>query len=156
MSEIFTVTVKNIAVTAAQDILAIYVGTTKKVQLLAVEIAATGQTTVGNYPISIRYLPATVTAGSAGAAVTPVNVNSLGAAVVATARRNDTTRATTSGTAVEISDSVFNPINGYYWQPPVPVGEEPIATMSTAFVIGLDAAPAASINVSATAWFREI
>ncbi len=156
MSEIFVISCKNIAVSAAQDILCAYAASTKKLQLLAVEIAANGQTTVGNYPISIRYLPATVTPGTGGASVTPVNVNPDGASASFTARRNDTAHASSGGTAVDVTDSQFNPINGYYWQPPVQNGDEPKCDLSGAFVLSLDSAPAASINLSATMWLREI
>src|ERR1017187_6671929 len=70
MSEVFTVICKNVAVTAAQDVLIAYVSATKKLQLLAVEMAANGQVTIGNYPIQIKYLAAAVVAGSGGAAAT--------------------------------------------------------------------------------------
>src|ERR1017187_9812535 len=94
MSEVFTVICKNVAVTAAQDVLCAYVSSTKKLQLLAVEMAANGQTTIGNYPIQIKYLAAAIVAGSGGAAITPKNINPDGAAPTFTARGNDFTQAT--------------------------------------------------------------
>lgn len=153
--EVFTIVCENQAVTAAQDILAAYAASTKKLQLLAVELAANGQTTVGNYPLRMRYLPATVTAGSGGAAVTPHNVNPDGAAAGFTARRNDITQAVTGGSAVDFVATQFNPINGYYWQTPTPVGEEPKADISSAFVLSLDSVTG-TLNISATMWLREI
>jgi hypothetical protein len=155
MSEIFTVVCSNVAVSAAQDILTAYAASTKKLQLLAVEIAANGQTVVGNYPIRIRQFGAAVTAGSGGSTPTPNNVNPDGAAASFTAHANDTTHAT-SGSAKDIVSSQFNPINGYYWTPPVGVGDEVKCDLSGAIVLSLDAAPAASINLSATLWLREI
>lgn len=155
MSEIFTIVCENVAVSAKEDILAAYAASTKKLRLIAVELAANGQTTVGNYPIRLRYLPATVTSGSGGAAATPKNVNPDGAASSFTARANDTVQATTSGTAADIVASQFNPINGYYWQTPTPLTDEPKCDQSGAFVLSLDAAPGATINVSATMWLRE-
>lgn len=156
MSEIFTIVCENVAVTAAQDILAAYASSGKKLQLLAVELSANGQTTVGNYPIRLRYLPATVTPGSVGSSVTPQNTNPDGASPSFTARRNDTTQATTSGTASDWVATQFNPINGYYFQPPVGLADEPKADLSTAIILSLDHAPAASINISATMWLREV
>ena len=153
--EIFTIVAENIAVTAAQDILCAYAATTKKLQLLAVEIGANGQTTVGNYPFRLRYLPATVTSGSGGAAVTPHNVNPDGASPGFTARRNDTTQAVTGGTAVDYVASQLNPINGYYWQPPVGVGDEPKSDVSGAIQLSLDSV-SGTLNISATMWLREI
>jgi len=117
---------------------------------------ANGQTTVGNYPIRLRFLPATVTPGSAGGVATINNVNPDGAAASFTARKNDTTQATTGGTAHDIVASQFNPINGYYWQPPVAALDAPKAELSGAFILSLDASPAGSINISATMWLMEV
>jgi hypothetical protein len=154
--EIFTVVCENVAVTAGQDVLAAYAASTKKLQLLGVELSASGQTTVGNYPIRLRGLAATVTTGSGGSAVTPHNVNPDGATASFTARSNDTTHASmATGTPVDFVASQFNPINGYYWQPPVPVGDEPKIDLSGALVLSLDSVTG-TLNVSATMWLREI
>lgn len=157
MSEIFTIVCENVSVTAVQDILAAYAASTKKLQLLAVELSANGQTTVGNYPIRLRYLPATVTAGSGGASVTPKNTNPDGAAASFTARRNDITQAVTGGSASDYVATQFNPINGYYWTPPPGVnpGDELKADLSGAFVLSLDAVTG-TLNISATVWVREV
>ena len=154
MSEIFTIVTENQAVTAAQDILAAYCASTKKLRLLAVEMAANGQTTVGNYPMRLRYLPATVTSGAGGGAVTPKNTNPDGAAASFTARHNDVTQAVTGGTANDVVATQFNPINGYYWTPPVPVSDEPKADLSGAWVLSLDSVTG-TLNISATMWLRE-
>lgn len=155
--EIFTIVTENNSVTAAQDVLAAYSASGKKLQLLAVEMSANGQTTVGNYPFRLRYLPATVTPGSGGATTTPHNVNPDGAAASFTARRNDTVQATTGSTAVDVVASQFNPINGYYWQPPPGAanGDEPKADVSAAFILSLDSV-SGTLGVSATMWLREI
>jgi hypothetical protein len=151
--EVFTIVCENVAVSAVQDILAAYAASTKKLQLLAVEIGATGQTTVGNYPIRLRGYPSGYTAGSGGASATPHNVNPDGAAAGFTAARNNTTQ--TIGSPVDYVASVFNPINGYYWQPPVGYGDEPKADVSGAFTLSLDAVTG-TLNISATMWLREI
>jgi hypothetical protein len=155
MSEVFTIVCENVAVTAAQDILCAYAAATKKLQVLAIEIGVSGQTTVGNYPMRLRYLPATVTSGSGGASVTPHNVNPDGAAASFTARRNDTTQATTGSTAVDYIATMLNPINGYYWQSPTQVGDEPKADISSALTLSLDSVTG-TLNISATVWLREV
>jgi hypothetical protein len=155
MSEIFTIVCENVAVTAHQDILAAYAASNKKLHVLGFEIAANGQATVQNYPIRLRYLPSTVTAGSGGSAVTPHNINPDGASPSFTARANDTTQAATSGTPVDYIASQFNPINGYYNMPPVPLGEEPKIELSGAAVLSLDSVTG-TLNISATMWLREI
>ena len=155
MSEIFTIVCENISCTAVQDVLAAYASATKKLQLLAVEMSANGQTTVGNYALRLRNLSATVTSGSAGASVTPKNIASDGPAASFTARRNDTAQATSS-TVSDLVATQFNPINGYYWSPPpgVPVGDEPQADLSGAFILSLDSITG-TLNISATMWLRE-
>lgn len=151
--EIFTIVAENVAVTAVQDVLAAYAASTKKLQLLAVEMAANGQTTVGNYPLRVRYFPSGYVAGTGGAAVTPHNTNPDGASASFTAARSSTTQ--TSGAPIDYVATQFNPINGYYWQPPVPVGDEPKADVSSALVLSLDGV-SGTLNISATMWLREI
>lgn len=153
--EVFTIVCENVAVTAVQDVLGAYSGATRKLQLLAIEMAANGQTTVGNYAIRVKRMPTTVTSGSGGATVTPRNVNPDGASPTFTARRNDTAQATTSGTPSDYIASQFNPINGYYWQAPTPVGDEPKADLSEALILSLDSVTG-TLNISATMWLREI
>lgn len=155
MAEVFTVVCKNVAVTAAQDILCAYVSSTKKLQLLAVEMAANGQVTVGNYPIQLKYLAPTVTPGAGGAAATPKNINPDGAAPTFTARSNDFTQAT--GTLTDWLATQFNPLQPYYWEPPkgVAAGDEPKAELSGAISLSLDSVTG-TLNISATMWLREV
>lgn len=157
MSEIFTIVCENVAVTAVQDVLAAYASSTKKLQLLGIELAANGQTAVQNYPIRIRGMSSTVTAGSGGTAVTPHNVNPDGPSSGFTAAANNVTLATTSGSATDFVASQFNPIIGYYWEPPKNVlpGDEPKVNLSGAVVLTL-VGIAGTLNVSATMWLREI
>ncbi len=156
MAEIFTISCKNIAVSAAQDVLCAYASSTKKLQLLGIEMAANGQTTVGNYPITIKRLASPVSAGSAGSSLTPKNINPDGAAPSFTARRNDTTQASSS-TVDEWVNTQFNPINGYYWEPPKAVqsGDEPKADLSDAISLSLNSVTG-TLSVSATMWLREV
>jgi hypothetical protein len=61
-----------------------------------------------NIRVSILRLPATVTNGSGGSAPTPAPLDSADAASGFTARCNDTTVATTSGTAVTLAEVGWN------------------------------------------------
>lgn len=67
-----------------------------------------GDTAEENIRISIIRLPATVTVGSGGSAVTPVPLDDVDSAAAFTARCNDTTVATTSGTAETKEESAWN------------------------------------------------
>lgn len=58
--------------------------------------------------VSIMRLPATVTIGSGGSAVTPSPVDSADTAAGMSARANDTTVATTSGSAVTLEEFAIN------------------------------------------------
>jgi hypothetical protein len=154
MSEIYTIVCENVSVTAVQDILTAYCGPASKLQLLGIELAANGQTTVGNYPIRIKNLTAAVVAGSGGGVVAAHNINDIGSAPSFTARRNDTTQATGSGSSYDLVAAQFNPINGYYWTPPGPSGDEPKCTIAGAFVLSLDSVTG-TLNISATMWLGE-
>ncbi len=154
MSRMYTAQCNNITVTAVQDILAAYAGTARIIRVHGVQLGANGQTNVGNYRIRLVRLPATVTPGSGGSAPTPQPVNPNDAAASFTARANDTSQATTSGTAAVIFSDEFNPINGYYWQPPFKEAA-PEATLSQAFSLSLDSV-AGTLNVNATMWVEEL
>lgn len=58
--------------------------------------------------ISIIRLPATVTSGSGGSTVTPVAIDSHASAAGFTSEANNSTVATTSGTAVILEEFVWN------------------------------------------------
>ena len=102
----------------------------------------------------MRYLPATVTAGSGGSAGTVNKTNPADAAASATARINDTTQAISSGTIVDLWADDWNIINGFLWVPPVP-SRPFVIPPAGQFVLSLDSAPA-SIVASGTVWFEEI
>lgn len=68
--------------------------------------------------IEIIRLPATVTAGSVGAAMTPNPLSTNDTAAGFTARINDTTVATTSGTALNLHSDGWNVRIPYVWMPP--------------------------------------
>jgi hypothetical protein len=152
---VYTISLANVSVSATQDILAAYASSSKPLHLLGVELSANGQTNVGNYPIILLALGPTVTHGTGGAAVTPWNIIQDGTVAAFTARRNDTAPATSSGIATIVA-AQFNPLIGYYWQPPpgVAVGSEPVIIDNGAFSLSLDGITG-TLNVSATVWLSE-
>jgi hypothetical protein len=145
----------NVSVAAVQDLLAIYAGSSKIVAVQSVELSQITQTTIGSLRVRLRYLPTTVTAGTGGTSVTPVRQVPGDAAATATARANDTTQATSSGTAVDLWSDQWNLLNGFLWVPPS-VGRPPVIGLSGAFVVSLDAAPGSAVFCSGTVVFEEL
>jgi hypothetical protein len=99
---------------------------------------------VANLRVRLRYLPSTVTSGSGGGAGTLKPFVPGDAAATITGRTNDTTQASTSGTAVDLWDDAWNTINGFLWVPPVP-SRPPVIGLSGAFIVSLDTAPSSIV-----------
>lgn len=99
------------------DLLSIQPASNKAVRLVGWKIAQYsefGDAAEENIRITIRRLPATFTVGSGGSAVTPVPYDGDDTAAGFTARCNDTTVATTSGTAVVCEELAWNERNTPY------------------------------------------
>jgi len=124
------------------------------VELHGLVIGQVTGTTVANLKISVKRLPATVTSGSGGSAATPQKMMRGDAAATATARTNDTTQATTSGSASVLHSDVFNTVNGYqfFWPPQ----DQPTIGISEAAVLSLDGAPGSALTMSGTLYFGEV
>lgn len=145
---VYTITSQNVSVSAVQDILAAYSGASGAFEVHEFVLGQITATTVGNLRLRGRRLPATVTAGSGGTAPTPSKSRSGDAAATITARANDTTQATSSGTALDIRSDVYNPINGYQFLPAPE--DRPACNPSEAFVWSLDTAPSSAETMNAS------
>lgn len=150
---LYTFGFQNISATAVQDLLALYCGASKIVGLQSVNLNQKTITTPTAVRVRIRYLPITVTAGSGGAVGTVKPWVSGDAAATATARVNDTTPATSSGTTVDLWDDEWNLLNGFLWVPPVNA-RPPVAGLSGAFIVSLD--DAATMTISGSMTFEEL
>jgi len=150
----YSVEFNNVAVSVVQDLIALYCGSSMACGLLGFVIGQITGTTVANLRIRVRRLPTTVTSGSGGGAATPRKAMQGDAAATATARINDTTQATTSGTAETLHSDVFNTVNGYqfFWPPNM----VPTIGISQAAVLSLDQAPGAPMTMSGTLYFEEL
>ena len=138
MSRIFKVSFSGVSVAAAQDLFGIYAGTVKAFEVLEFTLGQITAVTVGNLRITGKILPATVTTGSGGSAgvLNPTSIDRTAATI--SARVNDTTQASTSGTAEIVHADAYNPINGYQWKwRPGTLVIEP----NQAFIMSLDTAP---------------
>jgi hypothetical protein len=99
-----------------------------------------------------RFLPATVTDGSGGTTPTPQKTDPGDAAASATALANNTTKATTSGTAVTIDEQgwqIYAGVDISYQAPPI-VGP------SEAFVFELLSTVTGTVHLSGGIEFEEI
>lgn len=151
---VYTMCVSNVSVSAVQDLMALYAGSSGALEVHEFVIGQITATTVGNLRIRLVRLPATVTAGSVGSAGVINKSRSGDAAATVTGRINDTTQATTSGTAVVLRGDVYNPINGYQFLPAPE--DRPACNPSEAVVVSLDTAPGSAETMNASITFGEL
>lgn len=159
LGRLYGVEFHAIACTAQQDLFYFKPAADKVISIEMIKIAASGGTADAGdaqeelFDIECIYLPSTVTAGSAGSSFTPVPKSINDAAAGFTARTNDTTIATTSGTAANRDSDGMNSRIPYIWLPP-PEHRDLVAN-AAAFVCRLKTTPADSILLSGTALVRE-
>ncbi len=104
--------------------------------------------------IEIIRLPSTVTVGSGGSSMTPNPLATNDTAAGFTARTNDTTVATTSGTALWLHSDGWNVRSPYVWMPPPE--HRPIVANAQAIVIRLASTLTDDIVCNWTCIVREI
>ena len=150
----YSVRFANVSVSAVQDLIALYCGASMGIELHGVVIGQITQASVENLQISIKRMPATVTTGSGGSAPSVRKIGRGNAAATVTARANDTTPATTGGTAEVLHSDTFNLVNGYQFF--FPQDDRPDFGLSEACVLSLDSAPAAARVMSGTLYFAEL
>jgi hypothetical protein len=106
------------------------------------------------YDVELVYLPATVTVGSGGTAPTPSPVAINDTAASFTARVNDTTKASSSGTAVVRHPDGMNNRIPYVYCPPAE--HRDLVSNAAAMVFRLNTTPADAILISGDMRVREI
>lgn len=156
----YTVTFTAVAVTATQDLFYVKPAADKPCILEYCSISNVGGTADAGdaqeelLRVEVIRLPATVTVGSGGSAPTPRALAVNDSAAGFTARVNDTTVATTSGTAQTLIADGFNVRAGYIW---LPAPEHRIVVANAeAVVVRLNLAPADSLTISGTLVVREL
>lgn len=160
LGRLYTVTFTAATITAKEDLFYIKPAADKPIDIEMIEIAASGGTADAGdaqeelLDVRLIRLPATVTAGSGGGTPTPTPVSPNDAAAGAVAHVNDTTVATTSGTALTMHASSWNNRITGIWLP-APEHRWQCAN-AQAIVFRLETAPADSLLVSGTMNVREI
>lgn len=160
LGRLYTVEFHGVAVSAQQDFFYIKPAADKICILEAVYLNnAAGTTDAGDakedfWRIEYVYLPATVTVGSGGNSFTPNPIAVNDAAAGFTARINDTTKATTSGTALNRHSDGMNSRVPYIYMPP-PEHRNNFAN-AAALCVRLMTTPNASTTMNGTAYVREL
>lgn len=104
--------------------------------------------------VEIIRLPATVSVGSGGGAMTPNPTATNDAAAGFTARINDTAVATTSGTALNLHSDGWNVRVPYVWMPPPE--HRLLVANAQAIVVRLVSTPADAVTCNGTCIVREL
>lgn len=160
LGRLYTVTFTNVSITATQDLFYIKPAADKLCVIEAaylsnVGVAAdAGDTQEELLRVEVIRVPATVTVGSGGGTYTPVAASVNDSAAGFTARINDTTVATTSGSLQPLHSDGWNVRIPFVWMPP-PEHRFPVAN-AQAIVVRLNAAPTDPILCSGTLYVREI
>jgi len=146
MARTYAVTFEQIAVSSPQDLLEIKGATGKMLRILRAFVAATDTTAPTNQQLSLRarFLPATVSDGSGGGTPTPRPMDPGDAAASFTALSNNTSKATTSGTAAILEENACNVFSGYDYMFPRP----PVVGPSEAFVFELLSTVTGTVHLS--------
>jgi hypothetical protein len=120
------------------------------------QISEVGDAAEEGVRISIIRLPATFTVGTGGGAVTPVPMNVADAACGATVRCNDTTVATTSGTAVFLGEHGWNE-RGSPWEFWYPDADYcPVCINGSGLIVRLQTTLADDMTVAITFYIEEL
>jgi hypothetical protein len=133
---IYNVLFENVTVSAPQDLCLVTGATGKIIFVIEMWVGCTNTTLATGQGLQLRarFLPATVTAGTGGAtAQTPTKVDPGDATCsTATCGMNNTTPATTSGTAIKLYENGCHLYQGDRYR--FPVDERPVVGPSEAFV----------------------
>lgn len=145
---------ENVTIAAVQDVFMLKAGSANGVELHQIDLSAGGVVGPAEIRLRLKRLPATVTNGSGGTAptISPTDSGDTKTAT-ATARANDTTQATTSGTAAVLQAHQWNVLMPWQYLP-APEDRE-IIQAGEALVLDIPGAPASTI-VSGTIKWREL
>lgn len=154
VGRIYTVPFSEVSLSATQDLLNFTSTANMAIRPRRIELGQRTQTTWGALGISLSFQPATVTAGSGGAAGVIGRTRSTDAAATFTARTNDTTGQTTSGASIVWMARDWELLNGFFWL--ATPDEMWTAPPSTGFSLKLLTAPGSAITASGYVEIEEL
>lgn len=160
MSRIYTVVFQGTVSNAGgdTDLIEILPADDKPIKLrglLLSQISEVGDTAEEGLRVSVIRLPATVTGGSGGSAATPIPMDSADSAAGCACEVNNTTVATTSGSAVILAEMGWNIRNSPYewWAPDERFA--PKAKQGEALLVRIQTTPADDFSGCFTFWIEE-
>ena len=133
-----------------QDVFYIKASASNGIRIHHISLSAGGVTAPAEIRLRLKRLPATVTVGSRGTAPTIGKVDGGDAAVQSAVRANDTTQATTSGTAVILPTWQWQVLNQFDHLP-APEDRETCA-VSEAMLLDIPGAPASTVISGFIKW----
>lgn len=160
LGRLYTVEFHAVSITAQQDLFYIKPAADKICFIEACYLsnvgigADAGDAQEELYDIRIARVPTTVTVGSGGGSFTPTPVSINDAAAGFTARINDTTKATSSGTIVWLHSDGWNVRVPFVWMPAPE--HRLIVANANAITVQLNSTPTDAILISGTLYVREL
>jgi hypothetical protein len=154
MGRVYSAVFEGVSVSAVQDFFELTAAATCVVAVHEVHITQDDGETSEQLPVHIIRVPATVTGGSGGAAVTPRKMQSGDPAATTAVERNNTTVATTTGTLEVLRRAGDNILNGWHWvfTPEARLWLAP----SGVLVVRLVTAPGSALVMSGEVIFEEL
>ncbi len=155
MSQVYTATFSDVAVSVAQDLFSLLVGDDRPITILSCIISQNSD--VGDAAaegLSIKIVRGLNTVGSGGSAPTPILHDGKGVAADTTVRANDTTEAS-AGTPVDLHSEVWN-IRMPWVYLPVPEARFRIDQTDDIVAVQLITVPADPITASGTITWEEL
>jgi hypothetical protein len=148
---VYCVNFENVTVAAAQDLISLKAGSANGIKLHHLMLSAGGVSAAAELRIRLKRMPATFTQGSGGSAGTIQFVDSGDTkASTVTARTNDTTQGTTSGTAAILLPWQWNVLN-FFEHLPVPDDREECAA-TEGFVLDVTGTVASTVISGFAKW----
>lgn len=148
MGRQYDINFENIAVSAAQDLVAVLSAATKSLKLVRARVGATDSSipTAQMLQIRVRIGTTAVTLGSGGASATARPLDPGDSAFAGTAHVNDTSKATTSGAFTILEETGCHIYAGYDYT--WPQDARPTVNLAGGFVFELLSTVSGTVHLS--------
>jgi hypothetical protein len=157
LERLYTISFESVSVSAVQDLFALKCSSSNGAEIRRISLSAGGVTSPAEIRLRLKRLPSTVTIGSGGSTPTVQKVSSRNgqSSLMSNARTNDTTQASTSGTAQTLAVWQWNVLQEFLEVPPTE-GERWECDSSEALIFDLVAAPGSATTLSGYIVWKEV